>query len=413
MGAKFMGRFSYIIACSIVLSVLLVGIVSASIPDNPDTTLLSNKEWIVANGADSAIITLRAMNASNPIPALPVNFYINDTTLADIIAVPRVTGTDGVASTQITSKKKSGTVLVYATVYYRVNDTDLSEPVKNITYTYPQKIDHDTPYNISYDSFPDGIVTVGTEIPIVIQMRDEWGNLVENKNPAATETINLSVQGSPHDLAAIKNGSEWAKGLDVLVDSLGYFSTTIKVSTYPGFHSFLVKPVDMPVSEKPYYVRSVANGIPANVTSRFEIAVGGIGDASVIPPEATADGYTKFFVIYTLYDQYGNPVSDKVLNFFTNRSGEGRVLPASTDLGEVKIYYGPSDEVGLVNLTVTAVENASVSLTDTVRLYIRETSRPVKFNSIPRGHAQCGCVCRFHFRDQGPCYDRRWIWSTG
>ena len=101
-----MGRFSYIIACSIVLSVLLVGIASASIPDNPDTTLLSNKEWIVANGADSAIITLRAVNASNPIPALPVNFYINDTTLADIIAVPRVTGTDGVASTQITSKKK-------------------------------------------------------------------------------------------------------------------------------------------------------------------------------------------------------------------------------------------------------------------------------------------------------------------
>ena len=109
------------------------------------------------------------MNTSNPIPALPVNSPINDTTMADIIAVPRITGTDGVASTQITSKKKSGTVLVYATVYYRVNDTDLSEPVKNITYTYPQKIDHDTPYNISYDPFPDGIVTVGTEIPIVIQ----------------------------------------------------------------------------------------------------------------------------------------------------------------------------------------------------------------------------------------------------
>ncbi len=55
-----MGRFSYIIACSIVLSVLLVGIVSASIPDNPDTTLLSNKEWIVANGADTAIIIINS-----------------------------------------------------------------------------------------------------------------------------------------------------------------------------------------------------------------------------------------------------------------------------------------------------------------------------------------------------------------
>ncbi len=71
------------------------------------------------------LLSLTAVNASNPIPNLPVNFHINDTTLADIIAAPRVTGTDGVASTQITSKKKSGTVLVYATVYYRVNDTDL------------------------------------------------------------------------------------------------------------------------------------------------------------------------------------------------------------------------------------------------------------------------------------------------
>lgn len=363
-----MGRFLYIIAGSIVLSVLLVGLASASIPDNPNTTLTSNKEWIVANGADTAIISFKAVNASNPIGDLSVDFTINDVTLANMITTSGVTGSDGVASTQITSRKKSGTVLVNATVRYRVNESDLSEGWKYATYTYPQKIDHDTPYTITYDSFPDGIVTVGTNISVVIQMRDEWGNLVENKNPVTQEKINLSVQGSPHDLAGIINSTDLSlvKGLEVPVDSLGYFTAMAQLSSYPGFHSFLVKPLDMPVSEKPYYVRTVANGIPARVISRFELATGGIGDASLDPPEATADGYTKFFVVYTIYDQYGNPVSDKVLNFFTNRSGEGRVLPASTDIGEVKIYYGPSDEVGLVNLSVVAVENASVSRTDTV-----------------------------------------------
>ena len=310
---------------------------------------------------------------------MPVTFSINDTTMAEINAAPRLTDQLGIASTQIMSKKKSGTVLVYATVSYRVNDTDLSEPLQSYTYTYTQKIDHDTPYMITYDTFPDGIVTVGTEIPVIIQIRDEWGNLVENKNPVTQEMINLSVQGSPLDLAGIINETELVKVLTVPVDNLGYFSARARLSSSPGFHSFLVKPLEMPVSEKPYYVRTVANGIPVNITSRFEIAEGGIGDASATPPEATADGYTKFFVIYTVYDQYGNPVSDKVLNFYTNKSGEGRVLPASTDRGEVKIYYGPSDEVTYVNLTVNAVENTSVTRTDTVNFI---SGRPADLSNL-------------------------------
>jgi hypothetical protein len=378
-GAECVRRSLYIAGFLVVLSILLAGVVSATVPDNSTTNLTTNKEWMVANGADTAVISLKAVNASNPIGNLPVSFSINDTSLATILSTTAVTGPDGIASVQIGAKKKSGTVLVYATVQYRFNESDQSEPLKSVTYTYPQKIDHDTPYMITYDTFPDQIVTVGTEIPVQIQIRDEWGNLVENRNPATQEMINLSVQGSPHDLAGIVNNTELVKVLTVPVDNLGYFSAIAKLSTYPGFHSFLVKPLDMPVSEKPYYVRTVANGIPVNITSRIEIAEGGIGDALATPPEATADGYTKFFVTYTLYDQYGNPVSDKVLNFFTNRSGEGRTLPASTDLGQVKIYYGPSDEVTYVNMTVNAVENTSVTRTDTVNFI---SGRPADLSNL-------------------------------
>jgi hypothetical protein len=376
-----MRRSLYIFCSFIVLSLLLAGVASAIVPDNTTIPLDSNKPWIVANGVDSAILSLKAMNASNPIPNLPVVFSINDTTMATIITAPKVTDPSGIASTQLTSKKKSGTVMVYATVSYRVNDSDLSEPPTNFTYEYVQKIDHDTPYLISYDSFPDSIVTVGTKIPVLIQMRDEWGNLVENKNleTSTQEMINLSVQGSPYDLAGIINETDLVKGLTIPVNNSGYFTARAKLSTYPGFHSFLVTPLDMPVSEKPYYVRTVANGMPANITSRFEIAEGGIGDASATPPEATADGYTKFFVIYTVFDQYGNPVSDKVLNFFTNKSGEGRTLPASTDLGEVKIYYGPSDEVTYVNLSVNAAENISISRNDIVNFI---SGRPADLSNL-------------------------------
>src|SRR5208337_2043527 len=99
-------------------------------------------------------------------------------------------------------------------------------------------------------------------------------------------------------------------------DANGNFTTQLQLSTKAGYHSLHLHPVAMPVADKPYYVRTVADDPPVIVTSDLEIAEGGIGSAQGYPyPYIVADGFSKFFITYTLYDKYNNPVSNRVLKF--------------------------------------------------------------------------------------------------
>ena len=368
----------------IVLFILLVifsGLASAIGPETPNMTFASSKEWLVANNVDSALLTLR--DNSNPIQAISVEFNVNNTDMAAINRVPVTIGQDGIGTSLLYSKTKSGVVEVYANVTYKTDRSNTSEPLKYLYYTILQKIDHDTPYAIAPDdTFPNGVVTVGTQLPITIHITDYWGNLVENRNPATLEKINMSIQGSPGDLAVLKNGGSWVNAMEIPVDSQGNFNTTLKISTRPGFQSILVKPLAMPISEKPYYVRGVANGVPETVISRVEIAEGGIGSSEVSPPYIEADGFSRYFVTYTLYDQYGNPVSDRILNFSTTIPGEEQFLPATTDLGEVRIYYGPKDQVGTVTLNAVSVDNPNATASDTVK-FINSTATEMLVTANP------------------------------
>ncbi len=236
-----MGRISHIVAYSLILTIVLVGAAGAWVPDT--VTFNTSKGWMVANGADSADLFLKVFNntivsGGGPVPGLRVDFSVNDSGLASLNATSMVTGSDGIASPRLIGNIKSGTVLVYANVFYKINESDTS--YQNITYSYSQRIDHDTPYAISYDNFPDGVVTVGTELPLTIRLRDYWGNVVDSKNHA--ENITFSIQGSPGDLAVFKNGNSSFSYLDVSDDNKGDFNTTLKVSTLPGYHSILEKP---------------------------------------------------------------------------------------------------------------------------------------------------------------------------
>jgi hypothetical protein len=138
----------------------------------------------------------------------------------------------------------------------------------------------------------------------------------------------------------------------------------------------------MPISEKSYYVRGIANGIPARIVSRVEIAQGGIGSSAVTPPYIDADGFSRYFITYTLYDGYGNPVSDRIVNFSTTIPGEQLYLPATTDLGEVKIFYGPKDQVGTVTLNAVSVDNPNAYVNNTVK-FINSTATDMLLTANP------------------------------
>jgi hypothetical protein len=379
---------SHIVVYSLILTILLVGVAGAVIPDTVTFTTSPTKEWIVANGADSATLSLKALNNTivsgvtvGPVSGLRVEFSVNDTGLASVTPSVLVTDLDGMVTPQLFAKTKSGTVLVSAKVFYKEDDSNPLETVKNKTYTHSQKIDHDTPYAISYDNFPNGVVSVGEELPLTIRLRDYWGNVVENKNPATTEKITFSIQGSPGDLAVFKNGASWLNYQDVLVDNKGDFNTTLKVSTLPGYHSILVKPLDMPISGHPYYVRTIANGIPARIISLVEITPGSTGSASP-DPYIEADGFSRYFITYTVFDKYDNPVSDRVLKVNTTIPGEEKFLPATTDLGEVKINYGPKDQVGQVMITAVSVDNSSAFKSDLVK-FINSTATEMLLTANP------------------------------
>lgn len=364
----------------IILIMAFTGVATAVGPEAPNMTFTSSKEWLIANGADSALLTLQ--DNSNPIQGITVEFNVNNTDLATVNRVPVTIGMGGIATSQINAMTKSGTVEVYANVTYKTDRSNTSEPLKYVNYSILQKIDHDTPYAITYDTFPDGVVTVGTELPITIRISDYWGNTVDNRNPATLEKINMSVQGSPGDFAVLKNGGSWVKGMEIPVDGLGNFNTTLKISTRPGFQSILVKPLNMPISEKSYYVRGIANGIPGSIISRIEIAEGGTGSSAVNPPYITADGFSRYFVTYTLYDEYENPVSDRIVNFSTTIPGEEQYLPATTDLGEVKIFYGPKDQVGTVTLNAVSIDNPNAKVNNTVK-FINSTAVEMLITANP------------------------------
>jgi Mg-chelatase subunit ChlD len=365
---------------ALLLFMVCVSTATAKVPDNPNTTFWSTKEWIVADGTDSTQISLKVINQSSPITGLTVKFRLNDTGYGQFVQDSVVTDLDGVASTQLKARTKSGTVTIYADVFYRINDADFSEILKNATYSFAQKIDHATPYAITSDTFPNGLVQVGTEIPIVIRIGDYWNNVVDGRN--SIEKINMSIQGSPVDGAYLKTTGTWVKNIEVPVDQAGNFIATLKLSTKPGFHSILVTPVGMPISEKAYYVRGIANGTPSKITSRVEIAEGGTGSSTVDPPYIEADGFSRYFITYTLYDQYDNPVSDQRLNFSTTISGEQQYLPASTDQGEVKIYYGPKDQVGIVTLHVSSLTNSSITKDNVVK-FINSTATEMLLTANP------------------------------
>jgi len=376
----------------VILLMAFSGVASAIGSGTPTMTFTSSKEWLIANGADSTLLTLQ--DNSNPIQAITVVFSVNNTEMAIINPAPITIGPGGIATSLINARTKSGTVEVYANVTYKIDRSNASEPVQYLNYTILQKIDHDIPYAITYDTFPDGVVNVGTELPISIRITDYWGNRVDNRNPATHEKINMSVQGSPGDLAVLKNGGSWVKGMEIPVNSDGNFNTTLKISTRPGFQSVLVKPLSMPISEKPYYVRGIANGVPVDILSRIEIAEGGIGTSSVTPPYIEADGFSRYFITYTLYDEYGNPVSDRIVNFSTTIPGEQQFLPATTDLGEVKIYYGPKDQVGTVTLNAVSIDNTNAKVNSMVK-FINSTATEMLVTANPETMPSIDAVSDF------------------
>jgi len=330
--------------CAIICCILLLPAGAAALV--PDQVSLSSSDvWLVADGTDAATLTLEVLNQSNPMPALQVEFECLTPDKGSVSPTSASTDVFGQATTTFTASTVSGDAVIRARVYYFENGVQRAEDV-----TYTQQIDHDTPYRVSSLSYADE-VSVGATVPITVGINDSHGNPVDDRRVA--EEVSFLV-GSPAGGAVFTE--TLTESAAALVDASGVASVTLQADAVPGENIiWVVPPADVPDFFITIY--GIADGVPVSI------------DCTVVPtadpyPYVVADGESTFLITYTLYDEYGNPVRDRQVSVTTSLDESTTLTTGST--GRVSFRYGPRIATGLVDITATAVDNASVTHTMTV-----------------------------------------------
>ena len=341
----------------IILSLLFI---VASVTADPLTaTAVTSKPWLVANGADQAVISVHVTNTSfgTIIPGAVVNFAVEGYPYGTLTPVATTTDTAGNAYSTFTVNKKSGT----ATIKIAVNFSDATGSYGTVR-TLNQEIDHDSPY-ISRFEYPfEG--TVATEVPFNISITDRWGNPIDNRKqvlPADVHTITLHVHGPAPDDGGFDGGTTHDKS--TTLDASGNASVKVKLTSTYGPNSILVDAFgSMP--EKLEWIVAATTGTPFSITQEYD------------PPgtQLPADGIQKFTIKYMIYDRFGNPTAAQNVTIQTDYAGDPIVNYQSNSIGQIWFTYGPKTLTGDFSITATAVNNNSVTISNTVTFYNQTAS---------------------------------------
>ena len=330
---------------------MLVGSVSSAtlIPDQ--VVVHSNREWVVANGTDSSIITALVYNHSSPFTEqITVIFECDNQTYGTTNPTTRVT-TLGQTSTTFTASTKSGEAVIRVSVRYY----DQAGELREVTSSYIQKIDHDTPYDVSYKYYKDR-VTVGETTPVVIGLTDRWGNPIDNRN--IVETVRFAGPKGTTAGFVEGAGSLLLETINVPVNATGYTEAQFRVDTVPQENIIRIEP---PKNADDLYatIMGISNAPPVEIFQTINPDVG-------TPPYLPADGTSKFYINYTLIDKYGNPSSGRTLWINTSLPGENKTVTSNT-YGQISITYGPKYSIGNITIFAASVDNPSANCSRKVR----------------------------------------------
>jgi len=308
----------------------------------PDHMTISAKDWMVANGVDSSAIAVTVFDeAGNPIPVADMTFRVNAPWSLSI--VNGRTDSFGKITTSLQPTTKSGAAAI------TVNASVLEGGVlKSIEQVYTQNIDHSTPaaavpaYELN--------VSVGSTTAIDVKVTDAYGNPVDNRN--VVETVQFTASGTGD--SGFWDGSSFVKMLSVPVNSDGIADVTYLV-TKAGSNFVDIQP-PAPIFHRLITITGVNDGSPYAISQA--ISPGGYPY-----PYTKTDG-SRFRVVYTLIDQYGNPSGNRGVHITTSIPGEEITLMSNSN--GVVAYYYQKDSAGLYTLTATAVDNTSVTASQTV-----------------------------------------------
>jgi len=354
----------------LIICISLVVISSGMVVD--EVTWSKNKDWVIANGADSCIITLEIKNNTNVnMDGYKVDFTVNNSIFGNLNPITSYT-VNNKTSTTFRTKYKSGTAIINGTVYYRENDSDLNAPLKSRTWSTEINIDHDSPLQmISY--FVPNEATVGSLIPITIKYVDRWGNPIDNRrNPERVYFYASASNGTPTFENTIPHGS----AANIENDVSGNFTAWLRITTLPVINIVQVHPFDGLLSDKYFFIEAIANAPPVSIEQYFD-PEGYLGN----PPKQYADGISLFQIIYTLKDQYGNGVRNSPIQISTSIPGEETVVHTNS-AGQAMLTYGPKSSIGRITITARSGLNSTVTCSKEI-MFISQEPVDMQFTAVP------------------------------
>ena len=358
---------------------------SALVPD--DVRFNSSKRWVVANGYDTAVMTVEAYNTSEsqPINNSFVTFSVNNSVYGIIGASAQTV--NGIAQTTFTTRYKSGTALITANISYRINESDLNEPLKYVEKPLSQYIDHSIPTKIPSGGIilpPQGEATVGTETEIGILMQDAHGNPIDNRRevdearPSEAEKVLYSVTGSP---GAPDSTASFLPGnlinITIMVNETGWTTTPLALDIRPGPNIIKIDP-QTSVPDLKRTIIGVPDRIPHSITSTISTSDGFERDYVL------ADGIQKFYILYQLTDEFGNGVQLKDVRISTDL-GESFIATTNAT-GAIGIDYGPKSFVRDIIINATSLQNTSVTKEDVIR-FVNLTADDLLLTAAPQSMA--------------------------
>ena len=346
----------------------------------PDTVNISGSvDWLVAGDTTtSSLITVQALNQSHPIPNLQVEFSVLNPWMGTLTKSSGITDSDGKATTSFKPSTISGIAQIQGVVRF----TD-----ESITYTEPrthyQLVDHAAPKEINWLDYPVEML-VGDNTTIQVHYVDQYNNSVDNRR--YREYLNFSVYSPSTDNpnppeavpAGFWNGDEYVEMISVELDENGVASVDMRADTRPGNNGITIDP-QFTGDNRYINIEGIGEAVP--VAIEYDIS-------SYSPPDPypniPADGESVFTIVYTLKDQFNNPVENRYFWMNTTLSESTKLKTNSS--GMVKITYGPKIRTDIIDILMTACDakpdgtfatnSATVEVTSTEPVQMVLTANP-------------------------------------
>ena len=227
--------------------------------------------------------------------------------------------------------------------------------------TVYQPIDHNTPIAIQDLAF-ESEVTLDSTMYITMSMMDAYGNTVTSLYEDATGCLpeDVTFSTTPYAGSGFYNGTGYgADSVTVPVNEEGMVVATFKVGTESGPKYLVHITPNVCVDDIWLTITALANGEP-------DTMVVSVVPNLDTPPYVSADGESRFYLIYHLFDRYGNPSGNQEVHFSNDVTDVAFTRWTNSD-GDIKISFGPFDYATTVTVHAEAVANPFVAVDQKLR----------------------------------------------